>query len=209
MKLTGIRSTLFLRPLNDDARQSLKARLTDTKEYFAHTGSIDDEAELTNLLKAFSVFKKRQASNLKFVIASASGEINKRFAASLATYKYRDDVVLVTGASANQLAEITGAAYAMVNPSVRRDSTLALLEAIQCHVPMIASTGSAMREVAGDAALYVEPLDHGELAEKMMILYKDENLRAGLINSEIKIAKEYSFRRSAVTCWDFMMQASQ
>jgi glycosyltransferase involved in cell wall biosynthesis len=196
-------------PSHDDANQLLKARLTDAKEYFAYTGSIDNGAELTNLLKAFSIFKKRQASNLKFVIASASGEINKGFVASLANYKYRDDVVLVTQASVSQLADITGAAYAMVNPFTRKDSTLAVLETIRCHVPMIASTGSAVAEVAGDAALYVDPLDHGELAEKMMALYKDENLRARLINKEISLAGQYSYQQTASAFWDVMMGALQ
>ena len=56
-----------------------------------------------------------------------------------------------------------------------------VLEAMQCDVPVITPSDSAMQEIAKDAALYADANNHTDIADKMMLLYKDENLRKELI----------------------------
>jgi glycosyltransferase involved in cell wall biosynthesis len=49
--------------------------------------------------------------------------------------------------------------------------------AMQCQVPVIALDGEAAREAGGDAVLYTDPENLEDLADKMCLLYKDEQLR--------------------------------
>jgi len=126
---------------------------------------------------------------------------------SLETYKYRDDVVLLNYLEESELVKITASAYAVVYPSLFEGFGVPVLEAMQCEVPVITSTTSAMQEIAGDAALYADAENYNDLAEKMMRLYKDESLRSELIQKGKNIARLYSWDRTAGLLWETMQKA--
>jgi glycosyltransferase involved in cell wall biosynthesis len=64
-----------------------------------------------------------------------------------------------------------------------------------------------MQEIAGNAALYFNPADHNDIAEKMLLLYKDENLRSQLIEKGKQICKQYNWDRSAELFWQSIEKA--
>jgi glycosyltransferase involved in cell wall biosynthesis len=197
----------IFRPLNDMEREAVKNKLTNGKEYFINVGAIDPRKNLINLLKAFSVFKKKQKSNWMLVLAGRLDGENKKFAESLQTYKYRDDVVLTGYPEEEELVKVIGSAYALVYPSLREGFGLPVLEAMRCNIPVITSENSAMREIAEDAALYINPTDHNDIAEKMLLLYKDENLRRQLIQKGKIISDQYSRDKSAGLLWQSIIKA--
>ena len=196
----------IFRPLTETQKQNVKDKFSDGKEYFVYGGSADPDKNLTNLLKAFSVFKKRQASNLKLILAGSTAAPSKDFLKSLSTYKYRGDVVMAGQLEDAEYAAIIGGAYAFVSPFSYEGFGSPVLQAIRCHVPVITSTNSAMQEVAGDAALYVNPADHLDIAEKMMLLYKDENLRSQLVEKGQIISEPYTWDRSVDAFWTSVMK---
>jgi glycosyltransferase involved in cell wall biosynthesis len=187
----------IFRPLDMDARQAVKDQYCSGSEYFITTGSIHPRKNLTNLLKAFSVFKKKQKSNTKLMIVGRPAWQYESFMKSLATYKYRDDVILMGFVSDEVLAKITAAAYAMIYPSYWEGFGVPVLEAMQSAVPVITSQDSAMQEVCGDAALYADPSVYETIAEQMMLIYKDEKMRAVLSERGLKRATQYSWDSSA------------
>jgi glycosyltransferase involved in cell wall biosynthesis len=193
-------------PLSDIEKDTIKNKFTNGKEYFVYAGAIHPRKNLINLLRAFSIFKKRQMSNLKLVLAGRLAWKYKEFLESLKTYKYREDVVLTGYLNEEELVNVIGAAYALVYPSLWEGFGVPVLEAMLSHVPVITSGNSAMQEIAKDAALYVNPVDHNDMAEKMMLLYKDENLRSQLIERGKKISEQYNWNRSAELFWECIMK---
>jgi glycosyltransferase involved in cell wall biosynthesis len=131
---------------------------------------------------------------------------NKQFIKSLETYKYREDVILAGNVREKELVNIMGSAYALVYPSLWEGSGLAILEAMRSDVPVIASGGSAMQEMAGEAALYVDPADHADIAEKMMHLYKDENLRTQLVEKGRNVCRQYNLEQSTALLWQAIVK---
>lgn len=194
-------------PLTDAEKQEVKNKYTDGKEYFVYTGSIHPRKNLVNLLKAFSVFKKRQQSGMKLVLAGRLAWKYEIFIDNLKSYKYRDDVVVTGYLPEAELVGITGAAYAMVYASLFEGFGVPVLEAMKCQVPVITSAGSAMQEMSKDAALYANANSYTEIADKMMLLYKDENLRSELIGKSKTIADEYSWERTAALLWQAIQKA--
>jgi glycosyltransferase involved in cell wall biosynthesis len=188
-------------PLTATEKQAVKNVYTNGKEYFVYAGAIHPRKNLKGLLKAFSILKKRQKSNWKLVLAGRLAPKYKNFVESLKTYKYREDVVLTGYIPEEELVKIIGSAYAFIYPSLWESFGMPVLEAICCHVPVITSENSAMQEIAGEAALYVNPADHNDIAEKMMLLYKDENLRSQLIERGEMIRGQYSWDKSADLLW--------
>jgi glycosyltransferase involved in cell wall biosynthesis len=193
-------------PMTDTEKTEVKQEFTNGKEYFVYAGSIHPRKNLVNLLKAFSVFKKKQKSNWKLVLAGRLAWKYKHFVESLKTYKYREDVILTGYLEEEELARIIGSAYCLIYPSLLEGFGVPVLEAINCEVPVITSAHSAMDEIAKDAALYIDPKDHHDIAEKMQLLYKDERLRSALIEKGKKIIGQYSWERSAVLLWESIMK---
>jgi glycosyltransferase involved in cell wall biosynthesis len=187
--------------LKDDEKRAVKKKYTDGREYFLYTGAIHPRKNLVNLLKAFSVFKKRQQTGMKLVLAGRLAWKYESFIDNLKTYKYRDDVVVAGYLQEEELVNVTGAAYGMVYPSLFEGFGLPVLEAMRCDVPVITSANSAMQEIAKDAALYADPGNHQDIAAKMMLLYKDENLGKQLVEKGKERVKEYNWDKTADLLW--------
>jgi len=196
-----------LQQLTDEKKAGIKNKLTGGKEYFINTAPLSSRENLINLLKAFSVFKKKQASNWKLVLTGKSTRSYKEFAASLQTYKYRDDVIITNQLNDEELSGTLGSAYALVYPSFEKDFAGPVLEAMASRIPVITSADSSMQELAKDAALYCDPADHNAIAEQMLIMYKDENLRGRLIEKGNVIAKQYDWHQSSEMLWQTILKA--
>ena len=199
----------IFRPLSTDEKEAVKNKYTDGKEYFVYTGAIHPRKNLISLLKAFSVFKKRQKTNMKLVLAGRLAWKFESFTKSVQSYKYREDVVMTGYLPEEELVKITGAAYGMVYPSFFEGFGVPVIEAMQCHVPVITSAGSSMEEIAGDAALYAAPDDYNEIAGQMSLLYKDENKRLAYIQKGQQAIARFSWDNTANLLWDCILKALQ
>ena len=197
----------IFQPLTLEQKEQVRNKYSDGREFFLHTGAIHPRKNLVNLLKAFSLFKKRQQSGMKLVLAGRLAWKYQSFAKSLETYKYREDVVLTGYLDESELAALTGATYALVYPSLLEGFGVPVLEAMQCDVPVITSSGSSMQEIAGDAALYADARDQQSIADCMMRIYKDETLRDQLIGKGRLVARQYSWDRTAELLWVSIQEA--
>ena len=199
----------IFQPLTNEEKQAARTKYTSGKEYFVYTGAIHPRKNLVNLLKAFSLFKKRQQSSMKLVLAGRLAWKYDSFVKNLKTYKYRDDVVMTGYVNEEEIRKLVGAAYAMVYPSLFEGFGVPVLEAMQCDVPVITSLDSPMQEIANEAALYADPESPADIAEKMMLLYKDEKLRSQLIEKGRVTGKQYSWDLSAERLWMSIEKAMQ
>lgn len=188
-------------PADWQQKEAVKEKYTAGKEYFLYTGEINSNKNLVNLLKAFSFFKKRQKSNMQLVLATTTAFTDVAFTKSLAAYKYRDEVKLLYQLPVETLAAITAAAYAVVYPVFYDSFCTPALEAMQAGVPVITSNKAAMPEICGNAALYINPGDFNDIADKMMLLFKDENKRNELIVSGIPQAAKYNWPETTELLW--------
>jgi glycosyltransferase involved in cell wall biosynthesis len=197
----------IFKPVSARVREQVKNEYTSGKEFFLYIGAIHPRKNLVNLLKAFSIFKKRQKSSFKLVLAGRLAWKYDSFIQSLKRYKYRDDVIMLGYLSEEDLVRITGSAYSLVYPSLLEGFGVPVLEAMKCFVPVITSLHSSMQEIAGDAALYVDPNNPDDIADKMMLVYKDEKLRDELIRKGDAAAQKFSWERTADLIWQCIQKA--
>lgn len=195
-------------PATIDEREKVKEEFTSGSEYFLFTGALHPRKNLMNLLKAFSVFKKRQKSGMKLVIAGRLAWKYEGFLNSLKSYKYRDDVVLTGYVTRETITSLTASAYAMVYPSLFEGFGVPPLESMRSGVPVITSKNTAMQEICGDAALYADPNAPADIASQMMLVYKDEDLRKEMIAKGIEQAKKYNWNLTAELLWQSIVTAS-
>jgi glycosyltransferase involved in cell wall biosynthesis len=95
------------------------------------------------------------------------------------------------------LEQAYGGALALVMPSLREGFGLPILEAMQRGVPVITSSVSATAEVAGTAALTVDPYDVRELTAALVRVAMDPTLRADLSVRGVARARDFSWERCA------------
>jgi glycosyltransferase involved in cell wall biosynthesis len=191
----------IFQPLSWNEKQQVKDGFSDGREYFLFTGGVHPRKNLMALLKAFSLFKKWQHSNMKLLVAGRLAWDYEDILEKLKTYKYRDDVVMLGYLPDEQLAKVTAAAYAMVYPSYFEGFGLPIIEAMQSEVPVITSNTSSMPEIGGEAALYADPSDPDAIAKHMLGLYRDETHRSRLIDAGTVQASKFSWDMAAEQLW--------
>ena len=194
------------KPLNAVEREEVKKHYADGCEYFVFAGALHPRKNIVNLLKAFVAFKQRQRTNMKLVIAGRPAWKYDEVEQMRATMPFKEDVKWVGYMNVDELSKVIGGAYALVYASLFEGFGIPILEALQCDVPAIVSNTSSMPEVAGDAALLVDPSDPDDIADKMHQIYKDEALRNKLIVNAREQIKKFDWNKSAERLWDSMMK---
>ena len=89
------------------------------------------------------------------------------------------------------------AAEVFVYPSLHEGFGLPLIEAMACGLPVITSQGSSLEEVAGDAALLVDPLSESSIASAMQRMLEDSALRLRLRQAGLNRSKMFDFEKTA------------
>jgi hypothetical protein len=181
-------------PLSLTEREKIKSEWTQGKEYFLADLTGGGEAGVVDLLKSFSLFKKRQRSQMRLVLTGeipVAGGIRER----LSTYKYRQDIDWPEKPDAAGLRALTGAAYAVLFAFEQNGLGTRLLNAWKAGVPAIVPGGGLMEEMAQGAALGQAMGDPVSLAAQLMKIYKEEELRKELIGKGFERLNGYSRER--------------
>lgn len=144
---------------------------------------------------------------MKLVLTGRLAWKYESFKEGLKSYRYRNDVVMTGYVEEQELTLLIGSAYAMVYPSLFEGFGVPVLESMKCDVPVITSANSSMQEIAKQAALYADADSHADIADKMMLLYKDENKRKELIQKGRTVVQEYSWDKTADLLWQSIIKA--
>ena len=164
-------------PLSMDGREAAKTEFAQGREYFLADATEAGEEGLIHLLKAFSLFKRRQHSNLQLLVGGVpDGDQWKK----LDSYKYRDDVHWCPPSAAADGRLLAGA-YAFLFLFEGNSLGVPILDAWKSGVPVIVTTGGIGQDLAGDAVLSADSRDAAALAAHLMSVYKDEGLRSRII----------------------------
>jgi glycosyltransferase involved in cell wall biosynthesis len=157
-------------------------------------GAIHPRKNVLGLLKAFEQYKSKYHLPHSLKIAGRKAWMNSELEKYYQQMHYKADVEWISTTDRSALMLMLKHAQALVFPGFFEGFGIPILEAMSLGVPVITSDLSAMPEVAGDAALLINPHEPAAIAEAMFQLATDEALR----NECIRKGKA----RSAVFSWD-------
>jgi glycosyltransferase involved in cell wall biosynthesis len=189
-------------PLNEEEKMAVKRKYTQGKDYFVFVGSIHPRKNLQRLLPAFKQFKERTGSDMKLVIVGSPYWKDQRIREAFDLFKGSDDLMLTGRLAASDLKGVVGAAMSSVYVSYFEGFGIPIVESFKAGVPMITSNVSSMPEVAGDAAICVDPMCVDEIAEAMIRMASDAALRANLIERGFERVKLFNWDHTADVLWD-------
>lgn len=166
----------FFEPMDESTLRRISQRLGLPKRFILFVGNIEPKKNLPTLLEAYERLKRRM-SDVGLVIVGAkawgNGRLIERARSIGARYLgYVGD---------DELRAIYQLASVLAFPSLYEGFGLPPLEAMAVGTPVVASTGGALPEVLGDAALLVEPNDVNALVEALASILSDELLRTAMI----------------------------
>ena len=195
----GIHS--FFKPASGAEKQHTKTKFTSGNDYFVSVGSLIPRKNIPNLVKAFALFKQQHKTTVKLVLAGSqywgTAQINK----IIADNHLKNEVIFTGRLSNHDLNLVLASATALTFVPYYEGFGIPLIEAMQTQTPIIASNVTSLPEIAGDAALYVNPLNVDEIAQAMLKLYVDKDLQQQLIEKGNLQKQKFSWDKSADLLW--------
>jgi glycosyltransferase involved in cell wall biosynthesis len=179
-------------PLGYDA-QHFQPQLLKPSNYFLYLGRPDPHKNVLRLIQAFA----SQSSDWDLWIA---GSFDRRYTPQAQQLAQQLGVAQrirwLSYVPYAELPQLLGRALALVFPSLWEGFGLPVLEAMACGTPVITSTAGALPEVAGDAAVCVNPYVVGELAEAMQQVAGSAQLRAELRLRGLRRVQNFSWQKT-------------
>ena len=181
-----------------ECRRSVLRDLGVTRPFVLHVGSLQVRKNIERIVAAF----ESVSGSLDLVLAGGEGfgadRIVRRIEESPARPRIR-----MTGHVEDQVrATLYAEAEALVFPSLEEGFGLPVVEAFAAGLPVVASNVSAVAEVAGDAAVLVDPLDAEAIAGALERLITDSALRTELRAKGLARAQRFSWERCAAETWE-------
>lgn len=193
-------------------------------KYFLYVGNAYPHKNLERLIKAFCMFQGPVANLLP---ASAPNPFGEPLAQSVRAvgspsaratlrdvklvlvgkkdYFYRkleeknkcNNLIYFGKANDHELADLYSYALALVMPSLMEGFGLPILEAMSLRCPVLASNIAVFKEVAGDEAVYFNPTDVGDIADKLESIILNPESKSKLIEKAYQKTKEFSWEKMA------------
>ncbi|HEX2030352.1 MAG TPA: glycosyltransferase family 1 protein [Actinomycetota bacterium] len=195
----GVDTTVF-RPPPEDRVAEARRRFGVQAPYLLYVGGIEPRKNLPNLVRAFA-----EVADVvpRLVIVGGSVHWNPegwnllRPALEALPSGIRGRVTITGYVSEQDKIGLLGGATALVFPSRYEGFGLPVLEALACGTPVVTSNLSSLPEVAGDEAVYVDPLDPASIAEGIRRVAEDEALRRRLREGGPRRAAGFTWERTA------------
>ncbi|MEI6747942.1 MAG: glycosyltransferase family 1 protein [Bacteroidota bacterium] len=189
-------------PLRIAEQATVKAEFSRGYDYFLYVGSLHPRKNLANLFKAFDHFKESDTKRMKLIIVGARYWWTDSIKHAYENMRYRDDVIFTGRLSSADLRKVMASAFALTYVSYFEGFGIPLVEAFNCDIPVITSNITSMPEVAGDAALLVDPYDYLSISAAMLSLANDTTFRNQLIEKGRIRSKEFSWQKTADKLWE-------
>jgi glycosyltransferase involved in cell wall biosynthesis len=182
------------KPVQDE---TLRARyqLGDAPFVLA-VGTVQPRKNYERLIQAFASLPP-DLSGVHLVIAGGQGWLQGPIYASVETLGLQDRVHFIGFAADEDLPALYSAARCLAFPSLYEGFGLPILEAMACGTPVLTANVSSLIEVAGEAALLVDPLSVEQITAGLSRLLTDDSLRAELVARGFAQAKLFTWERAA------------
>jgi glycosyltransferase involved in cell wall biosynthesis len=187
--------------VNEEIRKKTKEQFTAGNDYFVFIGALNPRKNLPNLFRAFDIFKESDGNNIKLVVVGEKMWWNKEIEVAYDNMKFQNDVVFTGRLNPEVLKKITGSAIALTYVSYFEGFGIPIIEAFRAEIPVITSNVTSMPEIAGDAALLIDPFDPQNIADAMVKINSDKKLREVMIEKGKIRCQAFSWDKTAEKLW--------
>lgn len=187
----------FFQDQNQELFLKMKDKFGIKKDQFIlFTGTVEPRKNVKTLLKAFSR-NRRLRNNYSLVLAGGTGWKNEDLQQFILNEGIQNELSITGYISREELRVLYSFASCFVFPSVYEGFGIPLLEAMACGAPVVCSNSSSLPEVAGDAAIMIDPYDIDGFSVAMGKVVENEELRKNMIQKGLERVKHFSWEETA------------
>ena len=170
-------------------------RLPD--DYLFFLGNTHPKKNTKNVLKAFSTFHQSEVSDLYLVMPDFKEKALQDLLQEIGNPGLRERIHLTGYIDNKDLPVIYSLSLLFLYPSLRESFGIPILEAMACGTPVITSNTSSMPEVAGDAALLIDPSQPDQIADAINALVTIHSLRKKYVEMGLSRARSFNWKSMA------------
>lgn len=189
------------KPVDPSLFASIRKKYSGGNPYFLFVGALIPRKNVARIFLAFDAFKKTDTLDTKLIIVGEKKWWTPQIANAWDMIDCKEDVLFLGRRGVEELNHLYAASQALLFPALFEGFGIPILEAFHAETAVITSNVSSMPEVAGDAALFADPLDVDEIAAAMQQISIDTALRKKLIERGRERRKLFSWDHTAEKLW--------
>lgn len=183
-------------PPTDEDITRVRDRFLLTSPFILYAGNIKPHKNVDRLIEAYSILRRRGVEDVKLLIIGDELSKYPNLRRLVHRFQLHGHVRFLGFVPDATLAVLYRLAAVFVFPSLHEGFGLPPLEAMAAGTPVITSNVSSLPEVVGDAAVLIDPMDAGAIADAMVRVLGDDALRSELVRRGRERVKVFSWERS-------------
>ena len=182
-----------------EARQRIRGEMDIDAPYALFVGKLEPRKNVMRLLEAFALFRRDTGSETKLLLAGNRTAVTPAIDAQIARLGLQNIVIQPGYVRSELLASLYSGARMFLLPSLWEGFGIPIVEAMTCGTPVLTSNVTCLPEIAGDAAIIVNPESAASIAEGIARLDGSDDLRRSLTERGHERARLFTWDRSART----------
>ena len=168
----GVNHELFRPDDPSEAKRSMINIAGADRPYLVYVGGHTPRKNLPRIIEAYAAVRSSNPG-LRLVLAGPVSFAERELRSTAPQSLHHEDLVFVSYLSDGAMRELYSSAEALVYPSLYEGFGMPVLEAMACGTRVVTSRGSSLPEVAGDAAVLVEPTDVDAIAAGLQLVLSE------------------------------------
>ena len=190
-------------PITDTAELArIKSNFKLPDRFVFFLGNTDPKKNTIGVLKALSIFNKRSSEKLQLVLMDFDRKSLNKLISEIGDESLNDCITLTGYVNNSELPGIYSLSTLFLYTSLRESFGIPMLEAMACGTPVITSNTSCMPEVAGNAAIFIDPYKPEQIADAIALLLSDPEKCKQLVTLGFEQSKKFTWRNMATEVLD-------
>jgi len=170
------------------------------KPFIMSIGRLEKKKNTCKIIETFEMLKNNEQKirkNVQLLLVGKPGFGYEDIKEKIKHSEYKKDIKIPGWVDQEDLSILLASADVFVFPSLYEGFGLPVLEAMACGTPVVASQGTSLEEVGGDAVTYVDPMSSDDIASAILNVMNNEEYRKEQIKKGLERVKEFSWERCA------------
>lgn len=174
-----------------------KSKFPISKPYLLFIGRLEERKNIVRMIETFEILKKKYAISHELILVGKPGYGYEKIRCKIQNARYKSAIREVGYVNEEEKWELLKNADVFLFPTLYEGFGIPILEAQSVGVPVVTSDVSSLPEIAGEGAIYVDPLSAESIAEGVHKVLSDKPLRDGIIEKATQNVSRFSWERCA------------
>jgi len=189
-------SDFFRQPAKTEDLVKFRQKYKLPEKFILAVGTLEPRKNFGTLIKSFVLIKAKLPDS-KLVIVGKKGWKYSHIEEKLKEFKLQDDVIFPGYLEDEDLKKMYTLATVFVFPSLYEGFGIPPLEAMACGCPVVSSNVASLPEVVGDAGILIEPKNARKIADSVVSLIENDQIRNMLIERGLRRVEKFTWQKSA------------